>query len=199
VITVVHWLKHIIIVQKLTSVVEFWALVDHHCLSSLPEVFFIARRFFHHLEMRVLGHNNDAAKRYTEHEAKLFSLQKLTIQAVTELCKSPVSYWWPTLLLFQRILWASETLFWQSLGIPMITLFIYWTLAIQLSIYLVKRLVYATLVYATLLSWVYPGSYCALIGTSHKLPPPLYRQPLNKVWVRAVGCKQSARVSTRSE
>jgi len=40
----------------------------------------------------VLGHNNDAAKRYTEHEAKLFSLQKLTIQAVTELCKSPVSY-----------------------------------------------------------------------------------------------------------
>jgi len=41
---------------------------------SLPVVFFIARRFFHRLEMRALGHNNDVAKRYTEREAKQFSV-----------------------------------------------------------------------------------------------------------------------------
>ena len=44
-----------------------------------------------------------------EHEAKLFSVWKLQMQPVTDLCKSPVSYWWPTLgysklqlLLFSR-------------------------------------------------------------------------------------------------
>ena len=42
-----------------------------------------------------------------------------------------------------------------------------------------------------ILSSVYPVSYCALIGTSHKLPPTLYRQPLDETCVRAGGCKQS--------
>ena len=41
-----------------------------------------------------------------------------------------------------------------------------------------------------MLSWVYRVSYCALIGTSHKLPPTLHRQPLNESWVRASRCKQ---------
>ena len=33
---------------------------------------------------------------------------------------------------------------------------------------------------ASYISLVYPVTYCALIGTSHKLPPKLYGQPLNE-------------------
>ena len=42
--------------------------------------------------------------------AKLFSVWKLQIWPVTDLCKIPVSCWWPTAS------WATETaLFWQDL------------------------------------------------------------------------------------
>jgi len=61
-IAIMHWLKRIIIVQKLTSRMEFWALVDCHCLSifSLHVIFFHCMSIFSSLR-DALGHNNDVA------------------------------------------------------------------------------------------------------------------------------------------
>jgi len=46
--------------------------------------------------MRALGHHSGVATSYTERVAKLFAVWKLQIQPVTDLCKTPVRYWWPT-------------------------------------------------------------------------------------------------------
>jgi len=48
-----------IIVQKLTSVVELWALLSSHWLPLLID------RSCTYVAMHVLGHNNDEANRYT--------------------------------------------------------------------------------------------------------------------------------------
>jgi len=58
VITVVHWLKHLI-VQKLTSVVEIWALLSS-CWSPL-----LVDRSCDVTNVCARWHNNDAAKRYS--------------------------------------------------------------------------------------------------------------------------------------
>ena len=93
-IVVMHWLKRTIIVQKLSLVVEFWALLSSRWLPLL-----IGSCDVTYVAMHALGHNNDAANaivHVNECMAQLFSVWKLQIQPVTNLRKSPVSYWWPT-------------------------------------------------------------------------------------------------------
>ena len=95
---------------------------------------------------------------------KLLAVWKLQIWPVTDLCKSPVNYWWPTDSCFS----SCELLKQHYLIKPVYV-------SINVSIYLK----------------LYPVSYCAIIAMNHKLLPTLYRQPLNKAWVQAGGCKQS--------
>ena len=165
-IAVVCWLKCIIIVQKVTSVVEFWALLSshwsplliHHC-----EITYVAM----HVRATTMMQPNAIAC-VNERMAKLFSVWKLQDTAcdrsLQESCKLLIAY--SQLLLIQRILWANETaLFWKNCECIHLSIlkFNIINLAIDLpseeaSIFSPECILWAT---------VYLESYCAIIGMSH--------------------------------
>ena len=114
VITIVYWPKRIIIVQKLTSVVEFWALLSSRWSSRLWRHIHVRGE----AHMRTLGHNNDAAKRCSVTAWLNYFLCESCRYSLWLIFASPVSYWClqpVAALLFQRILWVTEALFWQNL------------------------------------------------------------------------------------
>ena len=93
-ITVVHWLKCIIIMQKLTSMVEFWALLSSHwsplLIDHSCEVMYVVMQYPY------TGNNNDVAKHYTVCEwarGWTISVWKIQIWPVIDLCKSPAFFY----------------------------------------------------------------------------------------------------------
>jgi len=111
VIAVVHWVKHIIIVQKLTPVVEIWVLVSFRW-SPLPvdrscDVTYVCSRCTTMMQPNAIACVSECV-------AKLFSSWKLQDTAcdwsLQESCKLLISY--SQLLLIQRILsyWNSTVL-----------------------------------------------------------------------------------------
>ena len=114
-ITVMHLLKHIVIVQKLTLVVSFWAallsscwlplLIDHSC-----NVTYVVMCTLGHVMMKPNALTCERARGQT-----IFSVKASdTACDWSLLCKLLMAY--SQLLLLQRILWATETaLFWENL------------------------------------------------------------------------------------
>jgi len=93
VIAVLHWVKPVIIAQKLTSVVEIWALLSSRWLPLLVDrscdVTYLCARW----------HNDDAAKRYSVCERvrglNYYLRESFKIQPVTSLqesCKLLIAY-----------------------------------------------------------------------------------------------------------